>query len=690
MRRRTQASVAVALGVVVVVVAGMLLGPALRPDPSQPRSGPGDASGDWRRVGHDAREGWRPKAADLPRFKGSPGPVRVRDDLPLPTNRWYSGMVFGETAQPVFAVPLAVQATPGGVTVGLPRVTASTTTIAGPFVPELELGLRTDGFTAERGDPVSVVSTYRSAGRAVGRLLLAEGWPYGGYTALRDQVVDVPAGLTRREGGRWWSVDVGGTTYGLAVAAEDGSRQSVRPSGGTVRLAAGQSLLVFAGPDSQTAAALAEGAVPVRGTSVSYDQGGARTRTRIVYRTAGGRPTVVAAMPHHRLTAGVDGVGTVESIYGPLRLFRGRALTTAVRTVHPKGTLDLRSLTDADRTQLRSQVEQDATEVLEGPAPPTDTYFGGKALHRLAQLSSVARAVGAERTADQLRARVVDELDAWLDRTGGCPADATRCFGYDTAFGGVVGRAPSFGSEEFNDHHFHYGYFLAAAGIVGRQEPDLLERWRPTLTALAEDIASPVTDRLIPALRNFDPYTGHSWASGTSPFADGNNQESSSEAITAWNGLALWAGADGNDRLAEQATWQLSLEAASAKSYWLEPENLPEEYQHGFASLNWGGKRDWATWFSPEPSAILGIQLIPMPPVFEEVGATPERVRANVEEATADGFDVEFGDYLTMYLAMADPERALAAGRELPDSAIDDGNTRSYLLAWLLRQARSG
>ena len=39
----------------------------------------------------------------------------------------------------------------------------------------------------------------------------------------------------------------------------------------------------------------------------------------------------------------------------------------------------------------------------------------------------------------------------------------------------------------------------------------------------------------------FDPYRGHSWASGPSPFASGNNQESSSEAVAAWNGLALWA-----------------------------------------------------------------------------------------------------------------------------------------------------
>ena len=86
---------------------------------------------------------------------------------------------------------------------------------------------------------------------------------------------------------------------------------------------------------------------------------------------------------------------------------------------------------------------------------------------------------------------------------------------------------------------------------------------------------------------------------------------------------------------------------------------------------------------------MLGIQLLPMPPVLAQARTSPKRVRANVAEASADGFDTVFGDYVTMYLALADPQRALTIGRRLPDSAIDDGNTRSHLLAWLLA-ARAG
>jgi hypothetical protein len=46
-----------------------------------------------------------------------------------------------------------------------------------------------------------------------------------------------------------------------------------------------------------------------------------------------------------------------------------------------------------------------------------------------------------------------------------------------------------------------------------------------------------------------------------------------------------------------------------------------------------------------------------------------------------------FGDYLVMYLALADPEAALEAARSLPRDGMDDGLTMSYLMAWLHVQA---
>lgn len=685
MRRPTTPAVMAVLLLTAVVVAGLLQ--AIN-RPLQPPSP--ETSHAWTWIDRpEAEAAQQPNTRGLPRVTGTPaGRARAAQGVPPPTNRWYSGMLFGRTALPVFAVPLALQVDPDAVSVCLPTVSATATTVAGGFSPDFRVGLPTDRFEATRAGPVSVSSTFASGTTKMGRLTVAEGWPYVAYTALRAQTLDVPGGLRPREGGLWWSIRTGDQTYGLAVTGRDGQRRQASVSAGRLRLAEADSVLMFAGHDERTASTLAESAVPIDGTAVAYSVDGEETRTRIRYLTAGDRSTIVAAMPHHRVRPDATVRGRVPSIYGPLRLLRDRSLTTDLPTVHPRATLDLGPLTENDRRVLREQVQEDISATVDGPAPPADTYFGGKYLYRLAQLYRIAHSLEASTAAADARRRLVDELDAWLIPSRSCEAGSIRCFGYDTRFKGVVGRVPSFGSEEFNDHHFHYGYFLAAAGLVGEVDPGLLEAWRRTLSALAADIASPVSTGEVPALRNFDPYTGHSWASGTSPFADGNNQESSSEAVNAWNGLAVWAQADGRPRLARQATWQLTAESATARAYWLEPQHLPDGFEHEFTSINWGGKRDWATWFSAEPSAILGIQLIPMPPVFEGSGVTSRRVRSNLSEAAQNGYHVPFGDYMAMYLALVAPARALSIARELPESAIDDGNSRSYLLAWVLTRAR--
>ena len=58
---------------------------------------------------------------------------------------------------------------------------------------------------------------------------------------------------------------------------------------------------------------------------------------------------------------------------------------------------------------------------------------------------------------------------------------------------------------------------------------------------LVSDIATTTRGgTAFPFLRNFDPYEGHSWASGVGLGDAGNNQEPSSEAVNAWAGLILW------------------------------------------------------------------------------------------------------------------------------------------------------
>jgi endoglucanase Acf2 len=683
--RRATIAVAVVLAIAVVVTLVLVdRGPGRDADGTVGAAAPEAPAGGWTAVAGAADPAIAPAALDLPEIPGDPGPMRVDPGLAPPTNRWYSGMLFGDRPQPVFAVPLALLAEEDAITIGLPEVSTTATTVAAPFVAHLRLGLPADDFVATDADPVSVEVTYRRSGRATGTMRSAAGWPFVSYTALEAQTVTLPPDLAGRAGGRWLALEDGSGTYGVAVADAAGSSVTPDVDGPELSLRRGETVLLFAAPESGVAA-LAAHAVPLTGTEIEYDVDGDTTWTRIHYRTAGG-PTVFATMPHHRLKdAGAppaDG-SQVESIWGPLHLQVGNALSAAVATLEPATELDLAGLDDQARAELGEQLAADAEALTGGPASPTDTYFGGKAAQRDAHLYRLAAALDHP-AAGSIRARVVDDLDAWLTARGCAPAD-TRCFAYDPRFRGVVGRAPAFGSESFNDHHFHYGYFLTAAALLAESDPGLVSRWAPVVAALVEDVAAPQGGAQMPALRVFDPYAGHSWASGTAPFADGNNQESSSEAVNAWNGLALWARVSGDEQLLQQATWMLSQEAATARAYWVEP-TVPEGFEHEVVALNWGGKRDWATWFSAEASAMLGIQLLPMGPVSHHLRGDPARIRANVAEAAPDGFATLFGDYLVMYLALADPQAALEAARALP-AETDDGLTRSYLLAWLHAQA---
>ena len=252
---------------------------------------------------------------------------------------------------------------------------------------------------------------------------------------------------------------------------------------------------------------------------------------------------------------------------------------------------------------------------------------------------------------------------------------------------------------------------MYAAGVVSADDGELAADLAPVLDLLAADVAAgadvPVGDGApLPGLRVLDVVMGHSWASGPSPFADGNNQESASEAVAAWHGLSLWAAAraaagldDGGMR--EQARWMLSLEAASARAYWTDFDTADPAtagLEASVTSLVWDGKRERATWFSAEPSAALGIVVLPVTEVSVYLGEDPARVRENLAEALGtDDFwadpatwDVMFGDQLLMYAALLGTQDAAAAldvARELPDERIDDGSTRSRLLAWLLVRA---
>ncbi len=613
----------------------------------------------------------------------SPKPLdttRLAAGLVPPTNRWFSALALGPTPQPVFPTPLSFAESGSGFAFGVPRVSTSSDTIAGPVAKDIVARVPGLASTVVSGyDDLTVTLELRSGdGSVIGHVVLAEGSPTVTFTAARRATVSMGAAMT----GPQLTTTVDGRTYGATISGGSAS-------GSSVDLDRGGRITWFAVPDGGSAATMARVVAPISGGHAAYTVDGDSATTRLVWDVPAGSDQVFAVLPHQRhglAKRTACGLGTLPSIEGSLEVCRGSSLTWTA-PVHPvRRSLDLSGLSDADRSTLAKQVRAD---VAAAPPFPADTYFGGKALQRSVQLYVLARQLGLTGVAHTVRGRLVDQLDTWTQPKG-CDARPAFCFVYDRKDKGLIGMTPSFGSEQYNDHHFHYGYFLYTAGILAADDPGLATRWAPVMNLIAADIASNGATATFPNRRVFDPYAGHSWASGTAPFADGNNQESTSEAVNAWIGLSLWASATKNHALHQEATWMLSGEESTALAYGLRLDHTASVYdgfQHRIVSLTWGGKRDYATWFSPDPAAKLAIEVLPASPsTVGYLGGSG--IDAAVREALdGRGYDRPFGDYLLMYAALAGHDQASAAlhkVRSLPDGAIDDGNSRAYLLAWVM------
>lgn len=612
-------------------------------------------------------------SGDLPTGRTSSAvPKRLADGVTVPTSRWYSSIVFAEDLQPVYPFPLAVAPRDDGFSVALPPVTSTPNTIAAPFAAGVSVDLGTDQVVVVEADPVAVTVEYRTEGESVARVTLAEGSPVVGLIAHADVDLRLES-VPRRAADGVWTTTSAGIDY--VFVAPNG-----QPDGATLRLAAGDTAQLFPLPaDGDLQAWVAALGDPVTGVEVGFRLTADTASTRLTY--LGTDSTVLVPFAGHEVTVPCD-LGSFATAYGVVPACAATSLEWSVPAVAPTTGYDLDDLDAGERNRLLGLVRSDLEATA---APPADSYFGGKALARLAAMLELARSLGDDDLATAVADVLRTHLLPWVDLDA-CTARQERCFVFDDRLTLVVGQSASFGSEEGNDHHFHYGYFLAAGAALAAERPEDAALLSPVLDRLAADVAAGSADQ--PVLRVFDPYRGHSWAAGLGVFADGNNQESSSEAVAAWNALAAWAAVTGNEQLASLAAWMLSAEADAATRLWLDPDltSVPDGYRHSIVSLTWGGKRDYATWFSPEPSAILGIQLLPLTAAsLRYLPSAPERVSELVAEAGGvSGFDGALGDYVLLYSALAGSD-ALADAERLARARTewDDGLSPSAAAAWL-------
>lgn len=254
------------------------------------------------------------------------------------------------------------------------------------------------------------------------------------------------------------------------------------------------------------------------------------------------------------------------------------------------------------------------------------TYYSGKAVDKFAYLLLVISDVlkNPSVTAETLN-RIKASFAIFINNKQQNPLM------YDTKLKGITSTAAQngdtgadFGSPLYNDHHFHYGYFVHAAAVVAYIDKKAGGTWgdknKDWVNSIVRDVANPSgDDKFFPVFRSFDWFSGHSWAKGLFASSDGKDEESSSEDYNFAYGMKLWGRAIGDASMEARGDLMLALMKRSMRNYFymtdtnsVEPSNFIKNKVPGITFEN---KLDHLTYFGDNAEYIHGIHMIPITPI---------------------------------------------------------------------------
>jgi endoglucanase Acf2 len=629
---------------------------------------------------------------------------------PVPTSQWWSSLLWQPFSQPMFAHPLAMRCDPAGLAIGYPgaAIVAGADAIMGGGLGEsgdIRIGHSACGaFPAALCDGFSewFVKVRFAEGGAVLETAFGHGSPYvfceveGGSVVLR--MAEAPRLWHGGRDSAHLGVTVRGNHYGLFGAAGtvwqglEGKEWRAESSG------AGHFTLALLPDDREETFALfarhAHNHVTSTRAVARVENGQVLTEYHFQTRALepGAEGTLFALYPHQwKYTEHALLEQRYASVRGVMKLGAGGSFRTRVPVQGVLPHLPAEGI--PDRAAMLGHLQ---AEVKAMARPIADTYWEGKHLGKLATLAGIAEAAGDETLRRAFLGEIRRRLEDWFTAS---PGESTALFYYNARWGSLIGSKPSYGSDmPLNDHHFHYGYFIRAAAEVARQDPEWARRWGPMVKLLIRDIASTAdADPMFPRLRCFDVYAGHSWASGDANFADGNNLESSSEALNAWYGLILWGEVTGDAALRDTGLRLFNTERTAVEEYWFDVsgEHFPPAFPEEALGMVWGGKGAFATWFSADVDCIHGINWLPFTPASLYLGRHPDYVRrshARLLEKRPGGtdFNTGWGDLVVLFGALADPGAAEEILARHPRLKLEGGNTRAFSEHWVGTLARLG
>ncbi|KAJ2795200.1 hypothetical protein H4R20_005958, partial [Coemansia guatemalensis] len=500
---------------------------------------------------------------------------------PIPTNAWWENLIVENGDQPVVTAPYMIKCVDNAVVICAPTALNQPNFVASIWHDDWKLALPDCQRKVVAFDNLSVTVGY--SGPITAKVPLVKG------SVFATVLIEDPAAVTLSTIHAITSVD---TSHGSGVSIvqlNNGATWLIYCESGAAVQQSGMSALTFTesvhgavrlalvnnSDQAIKALCLAKDTVPIGGkVGIEASEDSADFSINWKVRDADiSDALIMCALPHHQHSLNnaqwVDGTGEFWSSKGNMRMVRGSQWHWT-ETIEPLGFAGQTPLTELHKDRLRTLVKADAEALPAdtGVLPP-DPYFFGKALARAARIALIADEVGDIDSRDLALQRATAWMEPWLAGT-----NSNRLV-YDTEWKGYCTQAglndpgADFGQGRYNDHHFHYGYFVYAAAVLSKLTPNWSESRLDVLDLFVRDYCNPsACDPAFPFMRHFDFFEGHSWAAGLFAFADSRNQESTSEAINSYYAAYLYALATGRYEIAQYVHAVLQLEARTTRTYW--------------------------------------------------------------------------------------------------------------------------
>ena len=328
---------------------------------------------------------------------------------------------------------------------------------------------------------------------------------------------------------------------------------------------------------------------------------------------------ILALLPHqHKLVKETVSTYSTRTVRGLLKMLVGHSFRYDLPFygVVPSYTLPTGgTFSEATMTNYLNSLNQQTNPLnpdnfYNSPTP----YWNSKATYPLSQGLLIADQLGDETLTSTFLLKLQQHLVDWFTFSS---SEDERHLYYNDRWGTTYYSDNEFNTaSEISDHSFTHGYLIFASAIVGRMDPSFYAQYREMILLLMKDYMNhDRSDLRFPVMRSFDRYAGHSWAHGFGSFAEGNNLESTGEAINSWVAAYHIAQLENNQAMMDAAIYGYTHEVYAAQQYWFDYDQdvWSQKYREyaGVAGMIWGGKYDYATWFGANPTFIYGIQWIP-------------------------------------------------------------------------------